>query len=143
MTQAEKCRGFSKGGRQAREQLREETARSIGALDRAIGARLRQIRSVAGIQRENLAQAIGITAARLYRYERGMNRLPAAHLPDVARALSVTIDHLVGDGSPQSHRAAQSGSEPLARFLGEVALIHDAADVALLLRLARRLARKS
>lgn len=141
MTQSERSPGPPKNSRRAGGQTREEPARSVSALDQAIGLRLRQIRLAAGMRGEDLAQRIGVTPAQLYRYETGFYRLPAAHLPDVARALKVTIDDLVGDGSPPSEVVAESGREPIARFLREVALIEDGADLALLLKLARRLAR--
>jgi DNA-binding XRE family transcriptional regulator len=45
-----------------------------------LGSRLRQARVMAGMTRQSLASAIGVTAATLRRYETGARRMPPARL---------------------------------------------------------------
>jgi DNA-binding XRE family transcriptional regulator len=53
-----------------------------GARELAIelGSRLRQARVMAGMTRQSLASAIGVSAATLRRYETGARRMPPARL---------------------------------------------------------------
>jgi DNA-binding XRE family transcriptional regulator len=46
----------------------------------ALGSRLRQARVMAGMTRQSLASAIGVTATTLRRYETGTRRMPPARL---------------------------------------------------------------
>lgn len=62
-------------------------------IDRQIGARVRMRRLALGLSQGKLAAALGITFQQLQKYEKGTNRLGAGRLPEVARALQVSIDY--------------------------------------------------
>ncbi len=63
------------------------------------GNRLKQIREEKGIKREDVATKIGTSAAIIGRYERG-ERTPSIDIAkNIAEALDVSLDYLVGDTS--------------------------------------------
>jgi transcriptional regulator with XRE-family HTH domain len=59
------------------------------AIDRAVGARLRELR--AGNSRVSLAEAAGINASQLAKYESGDNRISAGRLAVFARVMGVAV----------------------------------------------------
>ncbi len=66
------------------------TARASNA-DRHVGARIRERRITLGLSQQQLAQLIGVTYQQAHKYERGLNRISAGRLYDIARVLSVPI----------------------------------------------------
>lgn len=73
--------------------MTEQTARSARAdrskdLDRAIGAAVRKRREELRMTQDGLAKAIGVTFQQVQKYERGVNRVAASTLFDIAEALN-------------------------------------------------------
>src|SRR5579875_2639881 len=62
------------------------------AVDVHVGARLRQRRIELGLSQERLAEAVGLTFQQIQKYERGINRVGASRLWDLARVLRVPIE---------------------------------------------------
>lgn len=60
------------------------------------GARLAGLRRAAGLSQVQLAKAVGIPQRTLSFYERGATYLPSTLLPNLAEALGVTIEELIG-----------------------------------------------
>ena len=56
-----------------------------------LGARLRQRRQLAGLTQQQLGQMVGVRFQQIQKYECGANKLSAAKLSDLARALNVSI----------------------------------------------------
>lgn len=98
--------------------------RSISAIDRIIGERIRARRLQIGMSQERLAEAIGVTFQQIQKYEKGVNRIAASRLFDVAAAIDMPIARLFeGIGSsPQKGVAEEEG----AGFLHEVLSTPDA-----------------
>lgn len=63
----------------------------VNAIDRHVGARLRERRVMLGLTQQQLADVIGVTYQQAHKYERGHNRLSAGRLYTVARALGVPV----------------------------------------------------
>jgi transcriptional regulator with XRE-family HTH domain len=61
--------------------------------DRYVGARLRESRIMAGMTQPQLAELIGITYQQEHKYERGINRIAARRLYQIARALGVDVGY--------------------------------------------------
>ena len=61
-------------------------------IDRHVGARIRQRRIFLGLNQEQLAETIGVTAQQAQKYEKGINRITAGRLYTVAQALVVDIN---------------------------------------------------
>ena len=62
-------------------------------VDIQIGQRLRSKRWLAGLTQQNLAEAVGIRFQQIQKYESGANRISAARLWELARALDVPVSY--------------------------------------------------
>jgi transcriptional regulator with XRE-family HTH domain len=61
------------------------------AADRHVGARIRERRIMLGLSQQQLAQMIGVTYQQAHKYERGLNRISAGRLYEIAQVLSVAV----------------------------------------------------
>src|SRR3546814_9108130 len=60
-------------------------------IDRHVGQRIRERRTMLGITQQQLAEQIGVTYQQAHKYERGINRVAAGRLYIVASALGVEV----------------------------------------------------
>jgi transcriptional regulator with XRE-family HTH domain len=60
-------------------------------VDRHVGSRIRERRVTMGLSQQQLAQLIGVTYQQAHKYERGLNRISAGRLYDIAQVLNVPI----------------------------------------------------
>ena len=58
-------------------------------IDKAVGAQVRFRRTELGLSQQQLADLIGITYQQAHKYERGINRISAGRLYEIAIALKV------------------------------------------------------
>jgi transcriptional regulator with XRE-family HTH domain len=63
--------------------------RSPNYVDQHIGARIRLRRLTANVSQESLAEKLNITFQQIQKYEKGVNRVAASRLWDLAHALEV------------------------------------------------------
>ena len=61
--------------------------------DDHIGERIRERRIMLGLTQHQLAEMIGVTYQQAHKYERGINRVSAGRLFEIARALSTPITY--------------------------------------------------
>lgn len=61
-----------------------------------LGQRLARFRKEQGLTQQQLADAIGMRQYAIARFEVGLCRVPVALLPELARALGITVDQLLG-----------------------------------------------
>ncbi len=66
-------------------------------VDVHVGARLRQRRTLLGMNQTKLGVAIGITFQQVQKYEKGTNRIGASRLFDLSRVLDVPIQFYFDD----------------------------------------------
>jgi len=72
-------------------------------IDRHVGARIRESRIMLGLTQQQLADLIGVTYQQAHKYERGINRVSAGRLFQLARALGVPVGTFFeGIEGPQS-----------------------------------------
>ncbi len=62
-----------------------------GAADRHVGSRIRERRVMLGLSQQQLAQMIGVTYQQAHKYERGLNRISAGRLYEIAQVLTVPV----------------------------------------------------
>lgn len=62
-------------------------------VDHHVGARIRERRIMMGLTQQELADLIGVTYQQAHKYERGINRVSAGRLYDIAGALNVPIGY--------------------------------------------------
>jgi transcriptional regulator with XRE-family HTH domain len=66
------------------------SARASNA-DRHVGTKIRERRVMLGLSQQQLAQMIGVTYQQAHKYERGLNRISAGRLYEIAQVLSVPV----------------------------------------------------
>ena len=72
--------------------------------DRHVGARIRERRIMLGLTQQQLAELIGVTYQQAHKYERGVNRVSAGRLFQIAKVLSVPMSYFyegVGEEEPK------------------------------------------
>lgn len=69
-------------------------------LDRLIGERIRIARESSGVSMIDLANELGIAFQQQHKYERGINRVPASRLAEIARILGTPVSWFFGEGEP-------------------------------------------
>jgi transcriptional regulator with XRE-family HTH domain len=78
---------------------------STATIDGRVGGRIRERRIMLGLTQQQLAEMIGVTSQQAHKYERGINRVSAGRLFEIAHALSAPITYFyegIGEeGSPQ------------------------------------------
>src|SRR6516165_3662251 len=92
-------------------------------VDRYVGARIRERRIMLGLTQQQLADLIGVTYQQAHKYERGINRVSAGRLFEVAHVLSVPVSYFF-DGLEQDNERGISPRErmclELARNFGQI-----------------------
>lgn len=91
--------------------------RTANAIDRKLGARVRARRLEIGMSQERLAELTRVTFQQIQKYEKGMNRIAASRLMDIADALKVPASALL-DGL----RSGNSKSESPADIAGALSV---------------------
>jgi transcriptional regulator with XRE-family HTH domain len=66
-------------------------------IDVHVGTRIRLRRTLLGMSQERLGDALGLTFQQVQKYERGVNRVGASRLFDLARVLDVPISFFFDD----------------------------------------------
>ena len=97
------------------QERRPGTPAPINSIDAHVGRRIRQRRTAIGFSQEKLGEALGLTFQQVQKYERGINRVGASRLYDIARVLGVPVcffyEEIAGD--PQvAQGGALSGTAP-------------------------------
>jgi DNA-binding Xre family transcriptional regulator len=76
--------------------------RSASAIDRYIGARMREQRLVLKMSQEQLGRELGVSFQQIQKYESGVNRVSAARLYSICRALNVSLSSLLEQATRRS-----------------------------------------
>lgn len=138
---------------QAGESRRDEAGTRSGqakpgqranAADRHVGARIRERRVMMGLSQQQLARMIGVTYQQAHKYERGLNRISAGRLFEIAQVLGVAVswffDGLSAETEPHEVSPRQRMCLELAR---NFALIDNEKHQEALSQMARALAAQS
>jgi transcriptional regulator with XRE-family HTH domain len=97
--------------------------RSTAAIDDHVGARIRERRIMLGLTQQQLAEMIGVTYQQAHKYERGINRVSAGRLYEIARVLNAPITYFydgVGEETPRQATPHQRMLLEIARNFGEI-----------------------
>jgi transcriptional regulator with XRE-family HTH domain len=71
----------------------ERGARRANPIDCHVGSRVRMRRMLLGMSQEKLAEHLGLTFQQIQKYEKGVNRIGASRLFDLAHVLGVGVDY--------------------------------------------------
>lgn len=134
----------ARGGGQAGGQSGEKPGQRANAADRHVGARIRERRIMMGLSQQQLAKMIGVTYQQAHKYERGLNRISAGRLFEIAQVLGVPVswffEGLSEAGPAQEMTPRQRMCLELAR---NFALIDNEKHQEALSQMARALAAQS
>src|SRR5574340_1053213 len=96
--------------------VRPDKESRASPIDAHVGYRIRLRRTLLGLSQERLGDALGLTFQQVQKYERGINRVGASRLFDLARVLDVPISFFfddmpepIGGGVPSGTPAAVGG----------------------------------
>jgi transcriptional regulator with XRE-family HTH domain len=65
--------------------------RAANAIDRKLGQRVRTRRLEISMSQERLAELLGVTFQQVQKYEKGVNRIAASRLHDIAMSLDMPV----------------------------------------------------
>jgi transcriptional regulator with XRE-family HTH domain len=86
-------------GREDREAAEEERgSRRPNPIDAHVGSRVRLRRMLLGMSQEKLGERLGLTFQQVQKYEKGVNRIGASRLFDLAQILGVPVQFFYEDG---------------------------------------------
>jgi len=97
--------------------------RSTATIDDHVGSRIRERRIMLGLTQQQLAEMIGVTYQQAHKYERGINRVSAGRLFEIARALSAPITYFyegIGQEGPRQITPHQRMLLEIARNFAEI-----------------------
>ena len=96
---------------------------SPNPIDIHVGGRLKLRRTLLGISQEKLAESVAITFQQIQKYERGINRIGASRLYDLASVLDVSVGYFfeempaqVAGQSPAQRSGAVTPTVPDAGY---------------------------
>ena len=96
---------------------------STAAIDNHVGGRIRERRIMVGLTQQRLAEMIGVTCQQAHKYERGINRVSAGRLFEIARALSAPITYFyegIGEEDRRQITVHQRMQLEIARNFAEI-----------------------
>lgn len=88
---------------------------------KSLGSRIAQLRKSQGLTQVQLAEALEISQQVVASYEIGRRRVPLSMLPDLARALAVGVDELLGETAKA--RAKRRPTPVLARHMERISAL--------------------
>ena len=104
-----------------RKVLNESGTKEPQDVDRHVGSRVRMQRMAIGMSQEKLGDACGITFQQIQKYEKGMNRMGASRLHQIAHVLQVPVEFFY-EGAPSEPDLGKplvdTSSRSMTDFLG-------------------------
>jgi len=114
------CKGRYRNGSGREERSMKVSKKGAGRVDSHVGQRVRMRRTLIGMSQERLGELLGLTFQQVQKYEKGMNRIGAGRLYEVAGILGVPIGFFyeeVDAGGRASGFAEDDEGPPLMDFL--------------------------
>ena len=96
----------------------ERNARRANTVDTHVGTRVRLRRMLLGMSQEKLGESLGLTFQQVQKYEKGVNRIGASRLFDLAQVLGVPVQFFydeLGPGEP--HAVGGFGERPTDNYV--------------------------
>jgi len=115
--------GLGKTDRRWSAMAKPKRGRSTGAIDDFVGGRIRERRIMLGLTQQQLAEMIGVTYQQAHKYERGINRVSAGRLYEIARVLNAPITYFyegLGEEAPRPAAPHQRMLLEIARNFAEI-----------------------
>ncbi len=84
-------------------------ARKPNPIDIHVGSRVRFRRMLLGMSQEKLGELLGLTFQQVQKYEKGINRIGASRLFEIANVLGVNVQFFYDDAPDLGLPGAQAG----------------------------------
>ena len=111
--------------------------------DRYVGGRIRERRIMLGLSQQQMADMIGVTYQQTHKYERGINRISAGRLYEIAQVLRVPLSYFFeGLGDRPEGRALMGRQRMCLELARNFAQITNKRHQEALSQLARTLAQE-
>ena len=113
-------------------------------IDRHVGARMRERRMLLGLTQQQMDELIGVTYQQAHKYERGLNRISAGRLYEIAQVLSVPVSWFFEGLATETHHAEMTPRQRMCLELARnFAAIDNEKHQEALSQMARALAAQS
>jgi transcriptional regulator with XRE-family HTH domain len=99
--------------------VNERSARKANPIDAHVGSRVRLRRMLLGMSQEKLAEKLGLTFQQVQKYEKGINRIGASRLFELAQLLGVGVDYFYEDAPSMERVGAVVPAPGFAERSGE------------------------
>ncbi len=101
----------------------DKGSRRANPVDVHVGSRVRLRRMLLGMSQERLGEKLGLTFQQVQKYEKGVNRIGASRLFDLAKVLSVSVgffyESLPGNGGSSTKADDGAGAVGFAELPSE------------------------
>jgi transcriptional regulator with XRE-family HTH domain len=89
----------------------EKGSRRANPIDIHVGSRVRFRRMLLGMSQEKLGEKLGLTFQQVQKYEKGINRIGASRLYDLAQVLGVSVQFFYEEAPvPEDRSVTQEGA---------------------------------
>jgi len=101
--------------------VKQVPKKQANPIDAQVGNRVRLRRMLIGMSQEKLGELLGLTFQQVQKYEKGVNRIGAGRLYQVASILGVPIGYfyegVIEQGPRLSEMSEDAGAPPVMEFL--------------------------
>lgn len=87
----------------------EKSSRKPNPIDIHVGSRVRFRRMLLGMSQEKLGEKLGLTFQQVQKYEKGINRIGASRLFDLAQVLGVSVQFFYEEAPSSEPQLAPDG----------------------------------
>jgi transcriptional regulator with XRE-family HTH domain len=101
----------------------EKGSRRPNPIDVHVGSRVRFRRMLLGMSQEKLAEKLGLTFQQIQKYEKGINRIGASRLFDLAQVLSVPVQFFYEEAPGNGADVAQFVPDGFAESGPETSIV--------------------
>jgi len=112
-------------------------------LDKYVGTRIRERRTMLGYTQQQLADMIGVTYQQAHKYERGINRVSAGRLFEIAEVLDVPVGYFYDGLGAKGEKEAPTRQRMCLELARNFSMIKNDRHQEALSQLARALASSS
>lgn len=121
----------------------EKSVNRATETDRFVGNRIRERRIMLGLSQQQMAELIGVTYQQAHKYERGINRISAGRLFEIAQVLRVPVGYFFeGLDSGVENAETQARQRMCLEVARNFSMIENERHQEALSQLARALAAK-
>lgn len=92
-------------------------SKSPNPIDVHVGAKVRERRTALGVSQEKLGDSLGLTFQQIQKYEKGVNRIGASRLFQIARELEVPVQYFF-ENAPVEGAEDETDPPQIMRFAG-------------------------